>query len=202
MATDFDSLLKIDYKLASKVATERLKKVITSIVHQDQTCGVVCCSIFSNLHAFRNVLDMIDKTKLTKRVFFFLSIGKKLAFINRVDQFMLRVLQRFDFSPSFCHWVKLFQAIAFSRILVNGSLPSPDLLQRGVRHGCLLLLLLYVLVSEVLPTRVCKCRDIECCLLPGAGCLQYKISQYADDATSDLTTERLLCWLTWVPELS
>ena len=65
-----------------------------------------------------------------------------------------------------------------------------------------------MLLSEVVPAQVCKCKDIECFLLPGAGRgggagrLQYKLSLYADDATSDLTTERLLCSLSWVPELS
>ena len=43
------SLLNTDYKLASKVITERLKRVMQSIVHKDQTCGVVGRSIFSNL---------------------------------------------------------------------------------------------------------------------------------------------------------
>ena len=33
------SLLNTDYKLASKIITECLKKVMSSIVHQDQTCG-------------------------------------------------------------------------------------------------------------------------------------------------------------------
>lgn len=35
------TLLNTDYKLASKVITERLKLVMSSIVRQDQTCGVV-----------------------------------------------------------------------------------------------------------------------------------------------------------------
>ena len=56
------SLLNTDYKLASKIITERLKKVMSSIVHQDQTCGVLGRTIFSNLHLVRDVLDFIDKT--------------------------------------------------------------------------------------------------------------------------------------------
>ena len=55
-------LLNTDYKLASKTITERLKKVMSSIVHQDQTCGVVGRSIFSNPHLIRDVLDFIAKT--------------------------------------------------------------------------------------------------------------------------------------------
>ena len=47
------SLLNTDYKLASKVITERLKRVMQSIVHKDQTCEVVGRSIFSNLQLTR-----------------------------------------------------------------------------------------------------------------------------------------------------
>ena len=42
------SLMNTDYKLASKIITKRLKKVMTSIVHLDQMCGVVGSCIFAN----------------------------------------------------------------------------------------------------------------------------------------------------------
>ena len=41
-------------------------------------------------------------------------------------------------------------------------------------------------------TQIRKCKEIEGFLLPGAGGLQFKISQYADDATSILKSEELL----------
>ena len=43
------SLMNTDYKLASKIITKSLKKVMASIVHLDQTCGVVGSSIFANI---------------------------------------------------------------------------------------------------------------------------------------------------------
>ena len=59
-------------------------------------------------------------------------------------------------------------------------------------QGCPLSPLLYVLVSEVLSTQICKCREIEGFHLPGARDLQFKISQYVDDVTNFLKTERSL----------
>ena len=161
-----------------------------SIVHQDQTCGVVGRTIFSNLHLVRDTLDFIDKTN---ELAILLTLDQEKAF-DRVDhEFMLRVLRKFGFGPSFCRWVEIFYAHAFSRILVNGALSSPVHLLRGVRQGCPLSPLLYVLVSEVLSTQICNCREIEGFLLPGAGGLQSKISQYADDATLILKSEKSLC---------
>ena len=183
------SLLNTDYKLASKIITERLKKVMASIVHQDQTCGVLGRTIFSNLHLVRDVLDFIDKTNEPAIL---VTLDQEKAF-DRVDhEFMLRVLRKFGFGPSFCHWVEIFYAHAFSRILINGKLSSPVFLHRGVRQGCPLSPLLYVLVSEVLSTQIRACKEIEGFLLPGAGGLQFKISQYADDATSILKSEKSL----------
>ena len=162
---------------------------MASIVHQDQTCGVLGRSIFSNLHLVRDVLDYIDKTNEPAIL---VTLDQEKAF-DRVDhEFMLRVLQKFGFGPSFCRWVGIFYARAFSRILINGSLSRPVYLYRGVRQGCPLSPLLYVLVSEVLSTQVRHCKDIEGFLLPGAGGLQFKISQYADDATSILKSEKSL----------
>ena len=186
------SLLNTDYKLASKVITERLKKVMSSIVHQDQTCGVVGRSIFSNLHLIRDALDMINKTNEPAIL---VSLDQEKAF-DRVDHdFMLRVLVKFGFGPNFCRWVKIFYANAFSRILINGALSCPVYLQSGVRQGCPLSPLLYVLVSEVLSNQIRKNRQIEGFLLPGAGGLRFTISQYADDATSILKSEKSLCHL-------
>ena len=192
------SLLNTDYKLASKVITERLKRVMQSIVHRDQTCGVVGRSIFSNLQLIRDMLDMIDKTNETGIL---VTLDQEKAF-DRVDHdFLMRVLHKFGFGPSFRGWVSLFYKNVFSRIICNGSLSAPVFLGRGVRQGCPLSPLLYVLVSEVLSNQIRKCRDIEGFRLPGAGGLQFKVSQYADDATLFVKTERSLCRLLQIVEL-
>lgn len=183
------SLLNTDYKLASKAITERLKNVMSSIVHQDQTCGVVGRSIFSNLHLIRDVLDMIDKTNETGIL---VTLDQEKAF-DRVDhEFLMRTLSKFGFGPDFCNWISLFYNGVFSRIICNGKLTNPIFLGRGVRQGCPLSPLLYVLVSEVLSTQIRNCPDIVGFRLPGAGGLQFKISQYADDATNFVKTERSL----------
>lgn len=186
------SLLNTDYKVASKIITNRLKQVMGSIVHQDQTCGVIGRSIFSNLQLVRDVLDMVDKTNEPGIL---VTLDQEKAF-DRVDHdFLMRTLAKFGFGPTFCHWVGIFYNNVFSRIIVNGRLSCPVFLERGVRQGCPLSPLLYVLISEVLSTQIRKCSDIEGFLLPGAGGLQFKISQYADDSTNFLNSEKSLCHL-------
>ena len=174
------SLLHTDYKLASKVITERLKRVMQTIFHKDQTCGLVGRSIFSNLQLIRDMLDMIDKTNETGIL---VTLNQEKAFDPVDHDFLMPVLFKFAFGPSFCRWVSLFSKSVFSHIICNGRLSVPVFLKRGVRQGCPRSALLYVLVSEVLSTQMRKCSDIEGFRLPGAGGLQFKISQYAHDAT-------------------
>ena len=71
---------------------------MSSIVHQDQTCGVVGCTIFSNLFLLSDVLDMIAKTNEPGNL---VSLNQEKAF-NRVDhEFIMRPLRKFGFGPSF-----------------------------------------------------------------------------------------------------
>ena len=91
--------------------------------------------------------------------------------------FLMRVLFKFGF-----RWVSLFYKSVFSRIIYNGSLSVPVFLEKGVSQGCPVSPFMYVLVSEVLSTQI-RFR------LPGAGGLQFKISQYADHATLFVKTE-------------
>ena len=80
---------------ASKVITERLKRVMQSIVHKDQTCGVVGRSISSNFQLIRDMLDMIDKTNETRIL---VTLEQEKAF-DRVDHdFLMHVLLKFGFS--------------------------------------------------------------------------------------------------------
>ena len=139
------SLLNCDYKLASKIITDRLKQLMPSIVHSDQTCSVINRTIFSNLHLIRYTLDMINKTDETG---IFVSLDQMKAF-DRVDHdFLMRVLSKFGFGPSFCRWVSIFYSNVFSQIICNGKLSAPVFLGRGVRQGCPLSPVLYVLTSQ------------------------------------------------------
>ena len=126
------SLLNTDYKLDYKVITERLKPVMQSLVHRDQTCGIVGRTIFSNLQLVRDTLDMIDKTNKTDIL---VTLDQEKAF-DRVDHdFLMRVLAKFSFGPSFRRWVGIFYKDVFSRVICNGNLSAPVFLERGVRQG-------------------------------------------------------------------
>ena len=51
------SLLCVDYKISTKALATQLQKVLSSSLHEDQTCGVPGRSIFSNLNLVRDLIE-------------------------------------------------------------------------------------------------------------------------------------------------
>ena len=110
------SLLNVDNKICSTVLSLRLSKVLEFIVDPDQTCSVPGRRITSNLHVLRDVLDYIDRTTETGIL---ISLDQEKAF-DRVNRtFLLNLLSRFGFGPSFCFWINTLYNGANMRIIVN-----------------------------------------------------------------------------------
>ena len=145
------SLLNVDYKLAARVIAGRLLKVIHLVVDKDQTCGVPGRYIGENVALLHDVFYYCTSFDVPAAV---LSLDQEKAF-DRVDwDFMRSTLSTMGFGPSFISWVNLFYNRVQSAVNVNDYLSPFFYLTRGVRQGCPLSLLLYVLVSKVLAVNI------------------------------------------------
>ena len=186
------SLLNVDYKIASKVLSSRLSKVLDTIIDPDQTCSIPDRTISSNLHTLRDILDYIDRTDETGIL---ISLDQEKAF-DRVNRtFLQNLLEKYGFGPDFKKWIRTLYKGANMRVIVNDFLTDRVELRRGVRQGDSLSPLLYVLCVETLACQIRNNSGIEGFLLPGAKGLQYKVGQYADDTTSFVKNYRSLLFL-------
>ena len=180
------TLLCVDYKIASRCIAGRLLKVISSVVAPDQTCGVPGRYIGENVALLRDVVSYVTGNNLPAAV---LSFDQMKAF-DRVDwSFMFRTLTAMGFGPSFCSWVKLFYTDPQSAVLVNGYTSDFFSLSRGVRQGCPLSPLLYVLVAEVLACNIRADPRIRGITLPSSPDQESLLSQYADDTSLIVTND-------------
>lgn len=173
------TLLNVDYKIASRAIAGRLLKVIHLVVDKDQTCGVPGHFIGENVALLRDVVDFASFSGTQVAV---LSLDQEKAF-DCVDwSFMRTTLSAMGFGPSFISWVDLFYHCVQSSINLNGYLSPFFALSRGLRQGCPLSPLLYVLVSEVLAVNIRCNPPISGLRLPDFMVLS-PISQYADDTS-------------------
>ena len=102
--------------------------------------------------------------------------------------FLQCILIKFGFGDSFRQWISLFYTNIESAVVINGWTSSFFKPSRGVRQGCPLSPLLYVLCIEVLACSITASPDIEGVPLPGGGRV-FKCSGYADDTSIAATTD-------------
>ena len=183
------SLLNVDYKLAARTIAARLLKVIHLVVAEDQTCGVPGRYIGENVAFLR---DVVSYATMFDSPVVILSLDQEKAF-DRVDwSFMYATLRKMGFGTSFLKWVNLFYTGVQSSVNVNGYLSPFFSLSRGVRQGCPLSPLLYVLVAEVLACNIRANPRIKGLCLPGSSDPLSPISQYADDTSLVVCTDEAI----------
>ena len=141
------TLLNVDYKIATKVIANRLAKVLPDIISPNQTGYVKNRYIGENVRLISDVIDF-TKAKQTQGIALFLDFKK--AFDSIEWEYLHKVLDVFNFKQDFKRWVKVFYTDISSCVTNNGFASPFFNLKRGVRQGCPLSGLLFVLGIELL----------------------------------------------------
>ena len=178
------SLLNIDRKMVSKIITTRLRNILPKIIGKNQTCSIKNRSIFDNLHLHRNVMDYIEQKQLPV---IFISLDQEKAF-DRVDiGYLYDTLTAFGFDKQFIRWIEILYKDIKSSVIVNNYISDSLDIQRGVRQGCSLSMILYVICFEPFVKKVQDDIDIKGIKIPGLN-TDLKMSLYADDNTGYFTS--------------
>lgn len=171
------SLLGTDYKILSKTLTNRLKRCIATIIHEDQSYCVPKRSIFDNLFLVR---DMLHLTELQKLDLGLVCLDQEKAFDKVDHEYLLKTLE--GFGKVFISWIRLLYKDVYSMLKINGNLTRPFPVRRGVRQGCSLSGLLYIIsIEPMLKMLREKLQGLtSSCFLNTAA---VKLTAYADDIT-------------------
>ena len=164
----------------------RLLKILHYVIAPDQTCGVRGRFIGENVALFRDVACYANEADLPVAI---LALDQEKA-LDRVDwAFLFKTLQHLGFGPIFISWIRLLYTNICSAVLVNGY--SFDLFKptRGVRQGCPLSPLLYVITMEVLAANVRAHPYIRGLKLPRIPRPLPVLSLYADDTSVIVTSD-------------
>uniref|UniRef100_A0AAV2LPP2 Uncharacterized protein n=1 Tax=Knipowitschia caucasica TaxID=637954 RepID=A0AAV2LPP2_KNICA len=177
------SLLCMDYKILSKVLASRLRGVMASVIHVDQTYCVPSRLIGDNIALIRDVLEVSGSLGINLGL---ISIDQEKAFDRVEHQYLWQTMAAFGFSPGFIAHIRTLYCDVMSVLKVNGGLSAPFSVGRGIRQGCSLSGMLYSLSIEPLLHRLRA--DLQGVLLPGAR--PFKVSAYADDLIVFVNSQR------------
>ncbi|KAI3376754.1 hypothetical protein L3Q82_000356 [Scortum barcoo] len=141
------SLLCTDYKIMSKVLASRLREVMASIIHPDQTYCVPGRLISDNVTLIRDILEVSGSLAVDTGL---ISIDQEKAFDRVEHKYLWQTLATFGFSPGFIAKIRVLYCDIASVLKINGGLSAPFRVQRGIRQGCCLSGMLYSLAIEPL----------------------------------------------------
>ncbi len=171
------SLTNYDYKILCFALANRLQKVLSDIIHEDQTGYIKGRYIGTNARLLEDYFEHCESFNIPGIL---LMLDFEKAFDSIEWNFMTSVLSKFNFGEGFIRWVKILYKNPIISIKNNGWLSQDIKLERGVRQGCPLSALLFVLAVEIMAIEIRKNKNIK-----GFQCgnEEIKDSLYADDTT-------------------
>jgi hypothetical protein len=173
------SLTNTDYKILAHVLANRLHNVIETIISPEQTSYIKGRYIGENVRLLMDIMEYV-KSKNIPGVVLFLDFQKAFDSLNW--NFIFKCLKKFGFKDEFCHWVKVIYSDAKAYVKVNGYLSKTIKLFKGIKQGCPLSALLFIICAEYLCLTINKSNAMSGILLnlSDQPC-EIRCTQYADD---------------------
>ena len=154
----------------------RLQKGLNKIISTDQVGYINGRYMGTNIRTIADVLNHCKNTTNEQALIAMLDFEK--AFDSVKWSFMYQCLKKFNFGSSFISWVKTIYTDIESCVTNNGFSSNFFKLNRGIRQGCCLSALLFIIVAEVLAINLRCNSSIHGILIEKH---EFKICQLADD---------------------
>ena len=111
------SLLNLDYKIAAKSIATRITKVLSKLIHHNQSGFIKGRYIGESIRIIEDVMEFTKRKDIEGLL---ISVDFEKAFNSLEICYLLKVLQIFNFGPNLIHWVKTFYNNITSCVMFNG----------------------------------------------------------------------------------
>ena len=171
------SILNTDYKILTKALANRLQFVLPKLINSDQVGYLKNRYIGENV---RIIDDIMSYTNLKQTQGYIILLDFEKAFDSAEWSFLFKTLKAFNFGPNFIKWIEIVYNSIESCVSNNGYFSQYFKLNRGIRQGCPISALLFLLVVEVMAVVIRNKKLINGINIENK---EYKICQLADDTT-------------------
>ena len=182
------SLLNVDYKIITKLFSERLK-LLPNIIHSDQKGYVNGRNISETNRLLQDIIEYSEQNNINSSIIF---LDYQKAF-DRVEWgWALKCLNKFNFGLKFIGWIKMIYENAKTCLLTNGYRSSYFRISRSMRQACPVSPLIYILQAEPLACAIRNNNNIIGFPLPNPDNGEnsvVKLSAYVDDSQFFNSTE-------------
>lgn len=171
------SLSNYDYKIVAFVLAKRIQNVISKLIHKDQTGYIKGRFIGQNSRLINDIFEYCEEYCVPGAI---ICIDFEKAFDTLEWNFMHETLNHFNFGRTFLKWIKILYSNPTIIVKNNGWLSECIRMERGIRQGCPVSALLFILSIEIMSNRIRNNSQITGFTY---NTIEHKLSQYADDTT-------------------
>ncbi len=172
------SLLNTDYKILTKILANRMTPALPKIIHENQTCGVPGRSSFDNLY---NLSAIVEQAMEKDERLLLVALDQEKAFDRIEPDYVKAVLRKFGFPEEIIKWYSIISTKAKTKICINGHLTELIEINRSIRQGCPVSMIIYILCIEPAASKIRRNKEIQGFMPINAK--ETKLSQFADDST-------------------
>ena len=170
------SLLNTDYKILAKLLAARFSKLLPYLLSQDQNGFVAGRQLEDAVMMCQMVIDYLA---INHDSAYLVMLDQEKAF-DRVDPtYLLDVLRAYKIPEYLINWVSIIYSLVPTKLCINGQVTESILLKSGVRQGCPLSPLLFVLSIEPLANLIREHPEYRGVSLPNNAII--KVAMFADD---------------------
>jgi len=179
------SLTKYDYKIIAFVLAMRIQGVINKLIHKDQSGYIKGRFIGQNARLISDIFEYCEKYNIKGAI---INLDFEKAFDRLEWNFLFKTLCKFNFGCNFIKWIQILYRDPKIIIKNNGWMSKSLSISRGIRQGCPVSSLLFILAIEIMSVTIRKFNDEK---IEGFnfGNNTHKVSQYADDSTLLLSND-------------
>ena len=173
------TLSNIDYKIIAKLLANRLKKVVGKIVGKQQQGFIKGRNIANIIRGIDDIMEYERKNNLNDLLFI---IDFKQAFDKINNTYITHVFKKFGFGNNFINWISTIFSNRKSCVKNGGHVSRLFNVNCGVKQGCPIAPLLFVVASEILAQNILQDNLIKGVKNPYTDSF-VKIKQFADDTS-------------------
>ena len=173
------TLSNIDYKIIAKLLSNRIQTVMTQLVGKQQQGFIKGRNISNIIRGIDDILEY-ERCKNLNNLMFIIDFRQAFDKIN--TDYICIVFEKIGFGEYFISWLKTIFSNRKSCVKNGGHLSRFFNVKCGVKQGCPLAPLLFVLASEILAQNIIQDPKIKGVKYPYSNDHK-KISQFADDTT-------------------
>jgi exonuclease III len=171
------TLLNTDYKIIAQVFANRMQQVLPNIISEFQNGYIKERFIGYNI---RTIVDVINYASNNKKDCLIVFLDFEKAFDQLDWNFIQKTLESFNFGTYFRACIKVMYNNVTSCVMNNGYSSKFFNIKRGIRQGCPLSALLFILAVEILSIHL---RGNEKVKGININDTELKLTQLADDTT-------------------